>query len=148
MLIRHSPRRWWIGAWAAAVLLIIAGFYVEPLVIEPLFYDFRPLSESHPQLVRDVEQTIARAGITIPEDRILEMNASQKLNETNAYVSGIGNTKRVVFWDTLLSRPTSPRRFPFSATNSATTLSATFGKELFSAPLDWRIRASLAGVAV
>jgi STE24 endopeptidase len=109
LLIRRSPRRWWIGAWVGAVLLIVIGVYIEPLVIEPLFYDFRPLSESHPQLVRDVEQTIARAGITIPENRILEMNASQKLNETNAYVTGIGNAKRVVFWDTLLSRTNEPQ---------------------------------------
>jgi Zn-dependent protease with chaperone function len=109
MLIRRSPRRWWIGAWVAAVLLIIAGFYAEPLIIEPLFYDFHPLADSHPQLVRDVEQTIARAGVTIPENRILEMNASQKLNETNAYVSGIGNAKRVVFWDTLLARTNEPQ---------------------------------------
>ena len=76
MLIRRSPHRWWIGAWVAAVVLIIAGFYAEPLIIEPLFYDFHPLADSHPQLVRDVEQTIARAGVTIPENRILEMNAS------------------------------------------------------------------------
>lgn len=108
LLIRRSPRRWWIGAWVGAVLLIIVGVYVEPLVIEPLFYDFRPLSESHPQLVRDVEQTIARAGVSIPENRILEMVASQKLNETNAYVSGIGGAKRVVFWDTLLARTDEP----------------------------------------
>jgi hypothetical protein len=81
LLIRRSPRRWWIGAWVGAVLLIIVGVYVAPLVIEPLFYDFHPLSDSHPQLVRDVEQTIARAGISIPENRILEMVASQKLNE-------------------------------------------------------------------
>jgi STE24 endopeptidase len=103
MLIRRSPRRWWIGAWVAAVLAIIIGVYAEPLIIEPLFFDFHPLSDSHPQLVRDVQQTIARAGVTIPDNRILEMNASQKLNETNAYVSGIGNAKRVVFWDTLLA---------------------------------------------
>ena len=109
MLIRRSPHRWWIGAWVAAVVLIIAGFYAEPLIIEPLFYDFHPLADSHPQLVRDVEQTIARAGVTIPENRILEMNASQKLNETNAYVSGIGNAKRVVFWDTLLARTNEPQ---------------------------------------
>jgi STE24 endopeptidase len=99
LLIRRSPRRWWIGAWVGAVLLIVVGVYVAPLVIEPLFYDFHPLSESHPVLVRDVEQTI----------RILEMVASQKLNETNAYVSGIGNAKRVVFWDTLLSRTNEPQ---------------------------------------
>ena len=109
LLIRRSPRRWWIGAWVGAVLLIIVGVYVQPLIIEPLFYDFHPLSESHPQLVRDVEQTIARAGISIPENRILEMVASQKLNETNAYVSGIGNAKRVVFWDTLLARTNEPQ---------------------------------------
>jgi STE24 endopeptidase len=117
-LIRRNPRRWWVGAWVGAVLLIIVGTYVEPLVIEPLFYDFHPLTESHPQLVRDVEQTIARAGISIPEDRILEMNASAKLNETNAYVTGIGNAKRVVFWDTLLAR-----------TNESQALSV-FGHEL------------------
>jgi Zn-dependent protease with chaperone function len=109
LLIRRSPRHWWIGAWAGAVLLLIVGVYVQPLIIEPLFYDFHPLSESHPQLVRDVEETIARAGISIPEDRILEMIASQKLNETNAYVSGIGNAKRVVFWDTLLARTNEPQ---------------------------------------
>jgi STE24 endopeptidase len=118
LLIRRNPRRWWIGAWVGAVLLIIVGVYVEPLVIEPLFYDFQPLTESHPQLVRDVEQTIARAGILIPEDRILEMKASAKLNETNAYVTGIGNAKRVVFWDTLLAR-----------TNESQSLSV-FGHEL------------------
>jgi len=109
LLIRRSPRRWWIGAWVGAVLLIVVGTYIAPVVIEPLFYDFHPLSDSHPQLVRDVEQTIARAGISIPENRILEMVASQKLNETNAYVSGIGNAKRVVFWDTLLSRTNEPQ---------------------------------------
>src|SRR5579864_4454561 len=75
LLIRRSPRRWWIGAWVGAVLLIIVGVYVQPLIIEPLFYDFHPLSASHPQLVRDVEQTIARAGISIPANRILEMVA-------------------------------------------------------------------------
>jgi len=108
-LIRRSPRRWWIGAWVGAVLLVIAGVYAAPLIIEPLFYDFRPLAESHPQLVRDVEQTIARAGITISENRILEMIASQKLNETNAYVTGIGNAKRVIFWDTLLAKTNEPQ---------------------------------------
>ena len=109
LLIRRNPRRWWVGAWVGAVLLIIIGVYVQPLIIEPLFYDFHPLSESHPQLVRDVEQTISRAGVSIPEDRILEMVASQKLNETNAYVSGISNAKRVVFWDTLLARTNEPQ---------------------------------------
>lgn len=107
-LIRRSPRRWWMGAWVAAVLLTIAGVYAEPLLIEPLFYDFQPLAVSHPALAQDVERVAARAGVTIPQDRILEMSASRKLNELNAYVSGIGGAKRVVFWDTLLARMDEP----------------------------------------
>ncbi len=103
-LIRRSPRRWWLGAWAASLPLMILGVYVEPFVFEPLFYDFHPLVESHPALARKVQQAAARAGVAIPQDQILEMLASRKLNWINAYVAGIGNSKRVVFWDTLLAR--------------------------------------------
>jgi STE24 endopeptidase len=123
-LLRRNPRHWWIGAWAAAVLLIIAGFFFEPLVIEPLFYDFQPLSATHPALVHDVEQVLARVGVSIPQDRILEMRASAKLNELNAYVSGIGGTRRIVFWDTL-----------FTSMNEPQTLSV-FGHELGHYVLD------------
>ncbi len=104
VLIQRSPRRWWIGAWAAALVLVILGAYAEPLIIDPLFYDFQPLAASHADLVQPVEKIISRAGVAIPEDRILEMTASAKLNELNAYVTGIGSSKRVVFWDTLLAR--------------------------------------------
>jgi STE24 endopeptidase len=102
--IRRSPRRWWLTAWAVSIPLIIFGVYAEPFVIEPLFFDFRPLAEVHPVLTEKVQQTAARAGITIPQNKIYEMLASRKVSEVNAYVAGIGNSKRVVFWDTLLAR--------------------------------------------
>jgi STE24 endopeptidase len=103
-LICRSPRRWWLGAWAAVLPLIILGVYAEPFVIEPLFFDFRPLTEAHPAITAKVQQTATRADILIPQNQILEMLASRKLNWVNAYVAGIGNSKRVVFWDTLLAR--------------------------------------------
>jgi STE24 endopeptidase len=103
-LIRRSPRRWWLGAWAVSLPLIILGVYAEPFIIEPLFYDFRPLAESHPALTQEVQQAASRAGVTISQKQILEMLASRKVNWINAYVAGIGNSKRVVFWDTLLAR--------------------------------------------
>jgi STE24 endopeptidase len=106
--IHRRPRRWWIGAWVAAVLLTIAGVYAEPLVFEPMFYDFQPLAKMHPQLSWGVEKIDARVGVAIPQDRILEMFASRKVNELNAYVSGIGSAKRVVFWDTLIARMDEP----------------------------------------
>ncbi len=102
--IRRSPRRWWLAAWAVSIPLIIFGVYAEPFVIEPLFFDFRPLAAAHPALTEKVQQTAARADITIPRNKILEMLASKKVSEVNAYVAGIGNSKRVVFWDTLLAR--------------------------------------------
>jgi STE24 endopeptidase len=102
-LLCRSPRRWWIGAWAAALLLTVVGVYAEPLVFDPMFYDFQPLAKLHPALAWDVERIDSRVGVSVPQDRILEMFASRKVSELNAYVSGIGSEKRVVFWDTLLA---------------------------------------------
>jgi Zn-dependent protease with chaperone function len=100
--IRKSPRRWWLIFWLAAVPLIILGAVVEPLVIEPLFFKFTPLTETEPHLAARMEQVARRAGFAIPESRMFEMNASSKLKAVNAYVSGIGATRRVVVWDTAL----------------------------------------------
>lgn len=105
-LLKRSPRRWWFAAWLIALPLIFFAALVEPVLIEPLFYNFQPLSQSHPELARKIEEVATRAGAQIPEDHIYEMLASRKLNELNAYVSGIGASKRVVLWDTLMSRMT------------------------------------------
>lgn len=109
LLIRRSPRRWWMAAWGAAMIFIVAGFYFEPLVVDPMFYDYRPLAETHPQLVTSVEEAISRVGVTVPESCIYEMLASKKVNELNAYVAGVGGTKRIVFWDTLLESMGEPQ---------------------------------------
>ncbi len=85
--------------------LIILGAVAEPLV-EPWFYKFEPLANSQPQLAARIEAMTVRAGVQIPESRIFEMNASTKLKALNAYVSGLGGTKRVVVWDTTIRRMT------------------------------------------
>ena len=82
--------------------------YLEPMVIEPMFYRFEPLAKTHPQLVAQLEKLIARGGLAIPPDRMFEMKASEKLNSLNAYVSGFGGSKRVVVWDTTLQHLTTP----------------------------------------
>jgi len=107
-VIRRSPRRWWLYFWLATLPMIAAVMYVEPLLIEPMFYDFQPLSDQHPALVDQLEGVVARAGLTIPRDRMFEMKASEKLNSLNAYVSGFGGSKRVVVWDTTLQKLTTP----------------------------------------
>ena len=82
--------------------------YLEPMVIEPLFYRFEPLAATHPALVEQLQKLVARGGLAIPPDRMFEMQASEKLNSLNAYVSGFGGSKRVVVWDTTLQQLTTP----------------------------------------
>jgi STE24 endopeptidase len=107
-VIRRSPRRWWLYFWLATLPMIAAVMYLEPMLIEPMFYHFQPLSDQHPALVDQLEALVTRAGLTIPRDRMFEMKASEKLNSLNAYVSGFGGSKRVVVWDTTLQKLTAP----------------------------------------
>ena len=101
-VVRRSPRKWWFWFWVAAVPLIILGAVIEPLVVEPLFFKFTPLAASQPRLAENIERMTIRAGAPIPQGRIFEMNASTKLKELNAYVSGLSASKRVVVWDTTI----------------------------------------------
>ncbi len=101
-VIRKSPRKWWFWFWLAAVPLIVLGAIVEPVIVEPMFFKFAPLANTQPRLAANIEQMTVRAGAPIPQSRILEMTASAKLRELNAYVSGLGASKRVVVWDTTI----------------------------------------------
>jgi STE24 endopeptidase len=107
-VIRRSPRRWWLYFWLASLPMIVAVMYLEPMVIEPMFYRFEPLAATHPALVDQLQALVGRAGLSIPRDRMFEMKASEKLNSLNAYVSGFGGSKRVVVWDTTLQKLTTP----------------------------------------
>jgi STE24 endopeptidase len=107
-VIRRSPRRWWLYFWLATLPIIVTVMYLEPMVIEPMFYRFEPLQSTQPALVRQLETLVACGGLAIPPDRMFEMKASEKLNSLNAYVSGFGGSKRVVVWDTTLQKLTTP----------------------------------------
>ncbi len=108
VVIRRSPRRWWLYFWLATLPFAVAVMYLEPMVIEPLFYRFQPLAATHPALVDELEKLVARGGLAIPPGRMFEMQASEKLNSLNAYVSGFGGSKRLVIWDTTLRKLTPP----------------------------------------
>jgi STE24 endopeptidase len=105
-IVRASPERWWLAFWAALQPLVVFLVFLQPLVVAPLFFEFRPLEETRPALTARIERVLARAGVTIPRERILEMNAAAKRRSLNAYVAGVGSSKRVVVWDTTLERLT------------------------------------------
>jgi STE24 endopeptidase len=107
-LVRRSPRRWWFCAWLGSLPILIFLIFVEPLVLEPLFFRFTPLAAADSQLADALERVVQHAGQNIPEDRMYLMNASSKLNALNAYVTGIGASERVVVWDTTIAQMTTP----------------------------------------
>jgi STE24 endopeptidase len=107
--IRRSPRRWWFQFWLVSLPLLVFLLFIQPMVIEPMFFEFKPLGETQPALVDAMLRVVRRGGLTIPADRMYEMKASEKLNSLNAYVSGLGASKRVVVWDTTISKMTVPQ---------------------------------------
>jgi STE24 endopeptidase len=102
-IVRRWPRRYWFGAWLVSIPLMVLGAMVGPF-FEPLFDKYEPLQKNHPVLVTELERVAQRTGTDIPPDRMFLMKASLKSNGLNAYVSGVGPTKRIVVWDTTAGR--------------------------------------------
>jgi Zn-dependent protease with chaperone function len=105
-MIRRSPRRWWLYFWFTSLPILLFLIFIMPWYIDPLFHKFRPLQESHPQLVTAIERLLDRAGVPIPPQRLFLMEASAKTNQLNAYVNGIGASKQIVIWDTTINKTT------------------------------------------
>ena len=96
--MRRWPRGWWV---AAGVCFGLAGalmIYVTPVVVDPLFHTFRPLQAG--ALRTDILQLTSRAHIHV--NGVYVAGFSATTTEGNAYVTGLGSSKRVVIWDTLL----------------------------------------------
>jgi Zn-dependent protease with chaperone function len=107
-VIRRSPRRWWFYFWLISLPILFFLAFLEPYVLEPMFFKFAPLEEKDPALVEQIERVVRRAGLEIPPERMFWMKASEKTNAMNAYVSGLGTSKRVVVWDTNIAKETTP----------------------------------------
>ena len=98
-IVRRWPRRYWLGAWVVTLPILAFLTFIEPLVV-PLFFKQEPLAKNHAALVAKLEKVVARTGIDIPPDRMYLLKASAKYTGINAFVAGIGPTKRYVMWDT------------------------------------------------
>jgi len=107
-VMRKSPKRWWFYFWLVSLPLILLQIFIQPLLVDPLFHQFEPLQQKDPALTAALEQMVHRSGQDIPPDRMYWMNASEKVNELNAYVTGIGGSKRIVVWDTTIAKMTTP----------------------------------------
>jgi len=98
-IVRRAPTRWWFYGWLAMIPVLLLLVFIQPVFIDPLFNTFDPLEAKQPQLVAAIEQVTHRGGLDIPRSKMFEMRASDKVTTYNAYVTGIGASKRVVVWD-------------------------------------------------
>jgi len=98
-VIHKSPQRWWFYFWLLTLPFLVLLIFVAPVILDPMFNTFEPLEQKQPLLVTEIEKVTHRGGLSIPRDRMFEMEASEKVTTYNAYVTGIGATKRVVVWD-------------------------------------------------
>jgi STE24 endopeptidase len=99
-LIRRFPRGWWMPGAAAVVALGALFTFVAPVVLEPIFNKFTPLPQG--RLRSDVLDLARRSGVHVGQ--VYKVDASRRTTGTNAYVAGLGSTKRVVLYDNLIAR--------------------------------------------
>ena len=97
-LIRRYPRRWWVPGSAVVVAFGVMTIYAGPVVLDPLFNTFKALPAG--EVRSDVLELARKAGVDVGE--VYEIDASRRTTAANAYVTGLGHTKRVVLYDTLI----------------------------------------------
>ena len=101
-LVERSGPLWWLYTWVAWVLFTLVLVVAFPRWIAPLFNRFTPLEDG--ELRRRIEQLLARCGFTA--SGLFVMDGSKRSSHGNAYFTGFGRTKRIIFFDTLIERLT------------------------------------------
>ena len=97
-LARALPGAWPAAAAPGAALLVLALGFAAPIVLEPLFNSFRPLGDA--ALAGELRALAESAGVPVRD--VLVADASRRTRRENAYVSGLGGTRRIVLFDNLL----------------------------------------------
>jgi STE24 endopeptidase len=100
-LMQRAGVWWWLWAWALWLVWTLALTWAAPRFIAPLFNRFSPLTDAALKL--RVEALLVRCGFAA-RGGVFVMDGSSRSAHGNAYFTGIGRNKRIVFFDTLLER--------------------------------------------
>ncbi|WP_303903764.1 M48 family metallopeptidase [Thiohalomonas denitrificans] len=94
----YGNKGWWFYVWAVWMGFNLLMLWAFPSIIAPLFNKFTPLEDR--ELVQRIESLLERCGFE--SKGVFVMDGSRRSSHGNAYFSGVGNSKRIVFFDTLL----------------------------------------------
>ena len=97
-LVRRFPRNWWAPGAVLVIAYGVVTIWLYPILVDPLFNKFEKLPPG--QLRSDVMQLANRAGVDVGE--VYRVDASRRTSAANAYVIGLGHSKRVVLFDNLI----------------------------------------------
>ena len=100
LIIHKSPHRWWIYTSLLAAPFMFFIMLIQPIFIAPLFNNFGPMKDE--QMETAILNLAAQCGIN--DSRVFEVDKSRDTKAVNAYVTGLGQTKRIVLWDTLIEK--------------------------------------------
>ena len=98
-IMRRWKTSWWLAGAAFISIWIVIQTLIWPVMVSPIFNHFSPATD--PKIVNMVHHLSEKAGL--PVGQVLVMDASRRTTKANAYFTGIGPTKRIVLYDTLLS---------------------------------------------
>ncbi len=102
-LMEGMGDNWWLYVWAVWVTFSLLLLFIYPSFIAPLFNKFQPLEDA--SLKARIEALLTRCGFTA--QGLFVMDGSKRSTHGNAYFTGFGKTKRIVFFDTLIERLTA-----------------------------------------
>ena len=100
--ITYLPKSWWFWGWAFFTLFQLVMLWLYPVLIAPLFNKFEPIKDE--SLKEKIMALLSKAGLQAKG--IYQVDEGKRSKHTNAYFTGIGKTKRIVLYDTLLSSHT------------------------------------------
>ncbi len=101
-LLRYFPHSWWFWGWLFFALFQLFIMWMYPVLIAPLFNKFVPLSDE--ELREKVLNLADKSGLHVKE--IFQVDAGKRSRHSNAYFTGLGKTKRIVLFDTLIASHT------------------------------------------
>ncbi len=99
LLIKKSPKRWWLYLALISIPYTFCMSYLQPIVIDPMFNQYKEIEDG--ELSVKIDELLSKT--YIENCQVLQVDKSKETNQMNAYMTGVYNTKRIVLWDTTIN---------------------------------------------